>query len=81
MKRWYRWLVVAIVVLTLVPLASCQKGNIGSVKLGQEKIELEFWHTKTGSQEELLNLIVAEFNATNEYNIQVNPTLIEGSYD
>jgi len=69
------------VVLTLVPLASCQEGNIGSVKLGQEKIELEFWHTKTGSQEELLNSIVAEFNATNEYNIQVNPMLIEGSYD
>ncbi len=81
MKHWYRWLVVAVVALTLVPLASCQKGDIGSVKLGQEKIELEFWHTKTGSQEELLNLIVAEFNATNEYNIQVNPTLIEGSYD
>jgi ABC-type glycerol-3-phosphate transport system substrate-binding protein len=82
MKHWYRWLVVAIVVLTLVPLASCQKGgDIGSVKLGQEKIELEFWHTKTGSQQELLDLIVAEFNATNEYNIQVNPTLIEGSYD
>jgi ABC-type glycerol-3-phosphate transport system substrate-binding protein len=81
MKHWYRWLVVAMVVLTLVPLVSCQKDNIGSVKLGQEKIELEFWHTKTGSQEELLNLIVAEFNATNEYNIQVNPTTIEGSYD
>jgi ABC-type glycerol-3-phosphate transport system substrate-binding protein len=82
MKHWYRWLMVAMMVLALVPLASCQKGgDIGSVKLGEEKIELEFWHTKTGSQQELLNLIVSEFNATNEYNIQVNPTLIEGSYD
>jgi ABC-type glycerol-3-phosphate transport system substrate-binding protein len=81
MKHWYGWLVVVIVVLMLVPLVSCQKGDIGSVKLGQEKIELEFWHTKTGSQQELLDLIVAEFNATNEYNIQVNPTTIEGSYD
>jgi len=29
-----------------------------------EPVELEFWHTKTGSEEELLNEIVAEFNAT-----------------
>ena len=81
MKHWYRWLVVAVAVFMILPLASCQKNQIGSVKLGQDKIELEFWHTKTGSQEELLNLIVAEFNATNQYNIQVNPTSIEGSYD
>ena len=46
-----------------------------------EPVELEFWHTKTRSQEELLNEIVAEFNATNEYGITVVPTSIEGSYD
>ncbi len=46
-----------------------------------EPVELEFWHTKTGSQEELLNGIVADFNATNEYGITVVPTSIEGSYD
>ena len=46
-----------------------------------EPVELEFWHTKTGSEEELLNEIVAEFNATNEYGITVVPTSIEGSYD
>ena len=44
-------------------------------------VELEFWHTKTGSQEELLNEIVASFNDTNEWGIQVVPTSIEGSYD
>jgi len=44
-------------------------------------VELTFWHTKTGSQEELLNEIVADFNASNPYNITVVPTSIEGSYD
>ena len=34
-----------------------------------DPVELEFWHTKTGSQEELLNAIVADFNASNEYGI------------
>jgi ABC-type glycerol-3-phosphate transport system substrate-binding protein len=82
MKHWYRWLMAAVAIVALMPLASCQKGGeIGSVTLGEEKIELEFWHTKTGSQQELLDLIVAEFNATNEYNILVNPMSIEGSYD
>ena len=82
MKRWYKWFAMAIVVLMVVPWAGCAgKGEIGSVKLGDEVIELEFWHTKTRSQEELLNEIVAEFNATNEYNIKVNPQSIEGSYD
>jgi ABC-type glycerol-3-phosphate transport system substrate-binding protein len=46
-----------------------------------EPVELEFWHTKTGSQEELLNEIVADFNDGNEYGITVVPTSIEGSYD
>jgi ABC-type glycerol-3-phosphate transport system substrate-binding protein len=44
-------------------------------------VELEFWHTKTRSQEELLNEIVADFNESNEWGIQVVPTSIEGSYD
>ncbi len=44
-------------------------------------VELELWHTKTRSQEELLNEIVADFNATNEWGIVVVPTSIEGSYD
>ena len=80
-KHWYKLLIVALVVAVL-PLASCaKKGNISAVKLGKETIELEFWHTKTRSQEELLNVIVNEFNATNEYNIKVNPMSIEGSYD
>jgi multiple sugar transport system substrate-binding protein len=80
MKKWYKWLALAVVAITIVPLASCGKG-ISNVKLGDETIELEFWHTKTGSQEELLNVIVADFNANNEYNIKVNPQSIEGSYD
>ena len=46
-----------------------------------DPVELEFWHTKTGSQEELLNEIVAEFNDSNEYGITVVPTSVEGSYD
>ena len=46
-----------------------------------DPVELEFWHTKTGSQEELLNEIVADFNDSNEYGITVVPTSIEGSYD
>jgi multiple sugar transport system substrate-binding protein len=46
-----------------------------------EPVELEFWHTKTGSEEELLNEIVNDFNTTNLYNITVIPTSIEGSYD
>ncbi|MBN1582623.1 MAG: extracellular solute-binding protein [Anaerolineae bacterium] len=80
MNKWYKWIALIVIVVTIVPLASCQKG-ISSVKLGGETIELEFWHTKTGSQEELLNEIVADFNASNEYNIKVNPQSIEGSYD
>jgi peptide/nickel transport system substrate-binding protein len=46
-----------------------------------EPVELQFWHTKTRSQEELLNEIVADFNASNEWGITVVPTSIEGSYD
>jgi ABC-type glycerol-3-phosphate transport system substrate-binding protein len=83
MKHWYKPLVVALVAVLALSLAGCpaQKGDISRVKLGKETIELEFWHTKTGSQEELLNKIVADFNAANEYNIKINPTSIEGSYD
>ncbi|MBN1642371.1 MAG: extracellular solute-binding protein [Anaerolineae bacterium] len=82
MKHWYKWLVVAMALAMVIPLAGCpKKDDIGAIKLGDETVELEFWHTKTGSQEELLNLIVADFNATNEYGIKVNPTSIEGSYD
>jgi len=82
MKHWTKWFAVAIVLLMAIPWAGCaaEKG-ISGVQLGDEVIELEFWHTKTGSQEELLNLIVADFNANNEYNIVVNPQSIEGSYD
>jgi ABC-type glycerol-3-phosphate transport system substrate-binding protein len=77
-----RWLFAAVVAILVVSLAGCPaKGGISNVKLGQEAIELELWHTKTGSQEELLKEIVNDFNASNEYNIKVNPTLIEGSYD
>ena len=47
-----------------------------------DPVELEFWHTKTGSQEELLNAIVADFNDSNEYGITGRcQTSIEGSYD
>ncbi len=46
-----------------------------------EPVELTLWHTKTRSKEELLNEIVADFNATNPYNITVVPSSIEGSYD
>jgi len=81
-KNWHKWMVVAMVVIAALPLAGCPaKDDISRVKLGQATIELEFWHTKTSSQEELLNEIIADFNATNEYNIKVNPTSIEGSYD
>jgi len=73
---------VGMVVIIALPLAGCPaKGDISRVKLGKETIELELWHTKTRSQEELLNEIVAEFNASNEYNVKVNATSIEGSYD
>ena len=82
MKHWYKWLVAVMVVVMAFALVGCpKKGAISSVKLGKETIELEFWHTKTGSQDELLNEIVADFNASNEYNIKVNPQSIEGSYD
>lgn len=82
--KWYKWFGVAVVLAMVIPMTvACQGGgtNISKVKLGKETIELEFWHTKTGSQEELLNLIVADFNANNEYGIKVNPMSIEGSYD
>jgi ABC-type glycerol-3-phosphate transport system substrate-binding protein len=46
-----------------------------------EPITLEFWHTKTRSQQELLDEIVADFNNSNEWGITVVPTSIEGSYD
>jgi multiple sugar transport system substrate-binding protein len=49
--------------------------------LGDGAIELDLWHTKTGAQEALLNEIVADFNASNDYNIKVNAVSIEGSYD
>ena len=81
MKQWHKWLVVAMVLVMAFPLAGCPGGGISSVKLGKETIELELWHTKTRSQEELLNEIVNDFNSSNEYNIKVNPTSIEGSYD
>lgn len=83
MKHWTKWLAVAMIAIVVLPLAGCPAGksDISKVKLGDEVVELEFWHTKTGSQEELLNLIVADFNASNEYNIKVNPMTIEGSYD
>jgi ABC-type glycerol-3-phosphate transport system substrate-binding protein len=82
MKHWYKWLMVAVAVLMVMPFGGCAKqGDIGRVKIGKETIELELWHTKTGSQEELLNEIVADFNASNTFNIKVNPTTIEGSYD
>ena len=53
MKQWHKWLVVAMVLVMAFPLAGCPGGGISSVKLGKETIELELWHTKTGSQEEL----------------------------
>jgi multiple sugar transport system substrate-binding protein/sn-glycerol 3-phosphate transport system substrate-binding protein len=72
---------VVVALAMVIPLAGCpKKDDISSVEFSGTT-ELEFWHTKTGSQEELLNLIVSEFNATNEYGIKVNPTSIEGSYD
>jgi len=46
-----------------------------------DAIEISLWHTKSSSQEDLLNEIVADFNKTNEWGIQVVPTSIEGSYD
>ncbi len=79
MKRWYFLLMAVVIVL---PLAGCpKKGDISSIKLGKETIELQLWHTKKRAKEELLNAIVADFNATNEYNIKVVPESIEGSYD
>jgi ABC-type glycerol-3-phosphate transport system substrate-binding protein len=81
MKHWHKWLVIAMVLVMAFPLAGCPGGGISSVKLGKETIELELWHTKTRSQEELLNEIVNDFNSSNEYNIKVNPMSIEGSYD
>lgn len=46
-----------------------------------DPVTLEFWHTKTRSQQELLDEIVADFNNSNEWGITVVPTSIEGSYD
>jgi ABC-type glycerol-3-phosphate transport system substrate-binding protein len=51
------------------------------VTAAPEPVELQLWHTKTRSQEELLNEIVNDFNTTNPYNITIVPTSIEGSYD
>jgi multiple sugar transport system substrate-binding protein/sn-glycerol 3-phosphate transport system substrate-binding protein len=82
MKHWHKWLVVVVALAMALSFAGCQKAESpGDVKFTGETVELDFWHTKTGSQEELLNVIVSEFNATNEYGIKVNPTSIEGSYD
>lgn len=83
MKTARALLTILILAGLVLGLASCKKEDkdeVGKVEI-TESIELEFWHTKTGSQEELLNEIVAEFNATNEDGIVVVPTSIEGSYD
>ncbi len=82
MKTSRALLTILILAGLVLGLASCKKDEdkIGKVEI-TDSVQLELWHTKTRSQEELLNEIVADFNASNEWGIVVVPTSIEGSYD
>jgi multiple sugar transport system substrate-binding protein len=55
--------------------------SMEAAKFDVQNVELDLWHTQAGAQEALLDEIVADFNASNQYGIQVNAIRIEGGYD
>jgi multiple sugar transport system substrate-binding protein/sn-glycerol 3-phosphate transport system substrate-binding protein len=60
---------LAMMLLALAPLGTFAQDYEGVDPSGQE---ITFWHNHTGVREDLLNELVTEFNATNEYGITVN---------
>ncbi|MEM7735825.1 MAG: ABC transporter substrate-binding protein [Deinococcota bacterium] len=60
---------LAVMLLALAPLSAFAQDYEGVDPNGQE---ITFWHNHTGVREDLLNELVDEFNASNEYGITVN---------
>lgn len=61
------------------PGASPAARSIDALDLTGKKLELSFWHTQTGANQDKLNAIVEAFNAS-QPSVRINPEF-QGNYD